>query len=105
MNLAQQAKFTSETDADGNFKVRIPKRGNFVAIATAQRTIEGSQVENYYWVVPISLNGQSTGEIHLNNDNELISGQNGSSVIACKTPATSTYNTTSAAPDIFNQKN
>lgn len=64
------AKFIAETDADGLFKIRIPKKGRFVILASAHRTV-GTDQEVYWWIVPFRLDDQTSSNITLSNDNEL----------------------------------
>lgn len=76
--LNTKAKFTAETDADGAFKLRLPKQGGYVVLATTQRTV-GTQVETYFWLVPVKLDGRPAATLTLSNDNELFGKDGGGS--------------------------
>jgi hypothetical protein len=64
------ATVTAETDADGLFKIKVPKKGRFIILASTQRAV-GNSTERYFWIVPFSLEGDSSANIRLSNDNEL----------------------------------
>jgi len=57
-----------ETDADGKFVIEIPKTGPFVIAAQAQRRV-GEKRERYYWLQPVSLEGQQQRVQNLSNNN------------------------------------
>ncbi len=59
---------TAETDADGKFAIEIPQTGKFVIAAQAQRSI-GDHTEHYYWLQPVSLEGQPELTQNLSNRN------------------------------------
>ncbi len=67
---------TAETDADGKFAIEVPKTGKFVIAAQAQRSI-GDHTEHYYWLQPVSLEGQSQRVQNLTNNN--LTGTTGTS--------------------------
>jgi hypothetical protein len=57
-----------KTDADGKFSISLDRKATFALAAIATRTI-GDKIENYYWLIAISLNGQQNKRIFLSNDN------------------------------------
>jgi hypothetical protein len=57
-----------ETDADGKFVIQIPESGRFVIAAQAKRSV-GDSTERYYWLQPISLEGQQQLTQNLSNNN------------------------------------
>jgi len=59
---------TAETDAEGKFTIPVPRRGEFVIAAQAERSV-GSDTERYYWLQPVSLHGQDGGVQNLSNNN------------------------------------
>jgi len=67
---------TAETDAEGKFVIEIPQTGKFVIAAQAQRSI-GDHTEHYYWLQPVSLEGQSQRVQNLTNNN--LTGTTGTS--------------------------
>jgi hypothetical protein len=58
----------AETDADGKFVIQLPERGRFVIAAQAQRSVGGG-TEHYYWLQPVSLDGQQQLTQNLSNNN------------------------------------
>jgi hypothetical protein len=68
---------TVETDADGKFIMNVPKQGSFVIAAKAQRYVGKRYVgetgiditEHYYWIQPVSLEGepQRVQNLSINN--------------------------------------
>jgi sRNA-binding protein len=68
---------TVETDADGKFSMNVPKQGSFVIAAKAQRYVGKTYVgetgiditEHYYWIQPVSLEGQQQRVQNLSNNN------------------------------------
>jgi hypothetical protein len=82
---------TAETDADGKFVLNVPKQGSFVMAAKSQRYVGKTfigdtgidQTEYYYWLEPISLNGQQQVTKNLSNNN-LTSATGTSSLIITK---------------------
>jgi hypothetical protein len=59
---------TAETDADGKFVIEVPQTGRFVIAAQADRSIMDS-AERYYWLQPVSLEGQQQHTQNLSNNN------------------------------------
>ena len=59
---------TAETDADGRFVIEVPPQGAFVIGAQAQRSV-GDSTEQYYWLQPVSLEGQQKFSQNLSNSN------------------------------------
>ena len=59
---------TAETDADGKFVIEVPKAGAFVIAAQAKRSV-GDDTERYYWLQPVSLQGQQQLTQNLSNNN------------------------------------
>jgi sRNA-binding protein len=82
---------TAETDADGKFALNVPKQGSFVLAAKSQRYVGKTfigdtgidQTEYYYWLEPISLDGQQQVTKNLSNNN-LTSATGTSSLIITK---------------------
>jgi hypothetical protein len=68
---------TVETDAEGKFIMNVPKEGSFVIAAKAQRYVGKRYVgeigkdvtEHYYWIQPVSLEGQQQRVQNLSNNN------------------------------------
>ena len=58
----------TETDADGKFVIQVPQSGRFVIAAQAKRSV-GDDTEHYYWLQPVSLNGQQQLTQNLSNNN------------------------------------
>src|SRR5438874_6038992 len=61
---------TAKTDADGRFELTIPDKGEYVLVASAERTVF-NDVERYFWVV--RLNSEES-KVTLSNDNLTSSG-------------------------------
>ena len=61
---------TAKTDADGRFELTIPDKGEYVLVASAERTVF-NDVERYFWVV--RLNSEEF-KATLSNDNLTTSG-------------------------------
>jgi hypothetical protein len=59
---------SAETDADGKFVIQVPQSGRFVIAAQAKRSV-GDDTEHYYWLQPISLEGQQQLTENLSNNN------------------------------------
>jgi hypothetical protein len=59
---------TVETDAEGKFVLQVPQSGTFAIAAQASRTT-GNDTEKYYWLQPISLEGQQQLTQNLSNNN------------------------------------
>jgi len=64
---------TATTDADGKFLIKLPISGKFALVAHASRQAIGVK-EEYYWIVWTSLEGQSSRQVMLSNNNLLQSG-------------------------------
>ena len=63
---------SAKTDADGRFRIQVPRFGRFALAAVASRQVGEDilGVEKYYWLVEISpQNESSRGVITLSNDN------------------------------------
>jgi ribosomal protein L12E/L44/L45/RPP1/RPP2 len=81
---------TVETDADGKFIMEVPKQGSFVIAAKAQRYVGKTHVgetgiditEHYYWIQPVSLEGQHPQRVQNLSNNNLTSTPGTSSLIA-----------------------
>ena len=62
-----------ETDADGKFIMNVPRQGSFVIAARAERYITQIDwkdiTEHYYWLQPISLEGEQQRVQNLSNKN------------------------------------
>ncbi len=61
---------TAKTDADGHFELTIPDKGEYVLVASAERTVF-NDVERYFWIVRVNA-GESKAT--LSNDNLTTSG-------------------------------
>ena len=59
---------TAETDADGKFIIEVPRSGRFVIAAQAKRSVM-QYAEHYYWLQPVSLEGQQQLTQNLSNNN------------------------------------
>jgi hypothetical protein len=59
---------TAETDADGRFAIEVPTQGSFVIAAQAERHLL-REIEHYYWLQPVSLEGQQQSVQNLSNKN------------------------------------
>jgi hypothetical protein len=70
---------TAETDADGKFMIEVPRTGKFVIAAKGERSV-GQETEKYYWLQPVSLEGQRQRVQNLTN-NDLTSTTGTSSLI------------------------
>jgi len=74
---------SAETDADGKFVLNVPKQGSFVLAARAERYVSNDRIGHYYWLQPVSLNGQQQLTQNLSNNN-LTSATGTSSLILTK---------------------
>lgn len=59
---------TAETDADGKFTIEVPRAGSFVIAARHQRSLWDT-TEKYFWLQPVSLEGQQQRIQNLSNTN------------------------------------
>ena len=57
-----------KTDADGKFSIPLDRKATVVLAAYATRRVV-DKIENYYWLVTVSLDGQASKRIFLSNDN------------------------------------
>jgi len=57
------------TDAEGKFTMKAPRKGEYVIAAEGWRLMLGGETETYYWLQPISLNGQDQVVQNLSNTN------------------------------------
>ena len=64
----QSAIRTVETDADGKFVIEVPRTGRFVIAAQGTRSVM-EYTEHYYWLQPVSLEGQQQLTQNLSNNN------------------------------------
>lgn len=76
---------STKTDADGNFSFSLPRKGRFVLAAKAQRNVASNNIEEYYWIVWISLDGALEKKIFLSNDN-LLTGFSSESAVNLLSP-------------------
>ncbi len=60
------------TDADAKFSLKVPRNGKYVIAAHASRHLVGS-IEEYYWLIWVSLNGETSKSIILSNNNLMTS--------------------------------
>jgi hypothetical protein len=58
----------AETDAQGKFVIEVPQAGDFVIAAQAERSVM-EKTERYYWLQPVSLDGQQQRVQNLSNNN------------------------------------
>ena len=70
---------SAKTDVDGKFSIMLKSKAAVAVAAHATRMV-GDKVENYYWIVSVSLNGQLSKRIFLSNDNLVTSGSKDSLV-------------------------
>jgi hypothetical protein len=59
---------TAETDAEGKFTMKAPRKGKYVIAAEGWRLV-GDNTEYYYWLQSVSLNGQDERVQNLSNTN------------------------------------
>ena len=63
---------SAETDADGRFRIEVPRTGSFVIAAQAERWVArypAGYTEHYYWLQPVSLEDQQERTQNLSNKN------------------------------------
>jgi len=58
----------TETDGEGRFAIQVPRTGEFVIAAHAERIV-GGKTETYYWLRPVSLDGEQQHVQNLSNSN------------------------------------
>lgn len=71
--------FSTKTDGDGNFSIRIPPEGDFVIAASTSRQVE-HKTEFYYWLLKLPKDFPKDKKFSLNNDNFLGSNHPDSAV-------------------------
>jgi hypothetical protein len=59
----------ADTDAEGKFTMQVPRTGTWVIAARGQRLVGKEKIESYYWLQPVSLQGQDQGVQNLSNTN------------------------------------
>jgi hypothetical protein len=64
---------TAKTDADGKFKLVIPRRGRHGVVASASRELLKGK-ETYYWFVWVNLDGEASKRLRLSNENMMGAG-------------------------------
>jgi hypothetical protein len=64
---------TAKTDADGKFRLEIPRRGRYGVVARASRELF-KKTETYFWFVWVSLDEQPSKRLTLSNDNIMGAG-------------------------------
>jgi hypothetical protein len=64
---------TAKTDANGKFKLTIPVQGRFGVVARASRELLKGK-ETYFWFVWVSLDGEPSRRLMLNNENLIGAG-------------------------------
>jgi len=69
-SLLQSPIQIAETDAEGEFELQLPRTGKWVIAAHGQR-MTWNRIESYYWLQPVSLDGQNKRVQNLNNNNLL----------------------------------
>lgn len=63
----------AKTDADGRFRLTIPRRGRFGVVASASRDLLKGK-ETYFWFVWVGLAGESSKRLRLSNENMMGAG-------------------------------
>lgn len=58
------------TDSDGKYNAVVSTPGDLVVMANAKRQV-GSDTENYYWIVPVTIDKESACRLTLSNKNLL----------------------------------
>ena len=64
---------TAKTDANGKFSLILPVQGRFGLVASASRELLKGK-ETYYWFVWVSLDGDPSKRLALNNENVMGAG-------------------------------
>jgi len=59
---------SAQTDASGTFTLLVPRDGRYGIVARASRDV-AEKKESYYWFVWVSLGGEHSKRLVLNNDN------------------------------------
>jgi hypothetical protein len=59
---------TAETDAEGKFTMQVPRTGEYLIGAQTDRMV-WNETEVYYWLQPVSLEGQKERTVNLSNNN------------------------------------
>lgn len=59
---------TTQTNADGWFRINVPRTGEFALAAAAHRTA-GDHVDSYYWLLKLPEPGSRSKPLQLTNDN------------------------------------
>jgi hypothetical protein len=59
---------TAETDAEGKFAMQVPRTGEYLIGAQTDRLV-WDKTEVYYWLQPVSLEGQQQVVMNLSNNN------------------------------------
>jgi hypothetical protein len=59
---------TAETDAEGRFTIQVPRTGEYLICAQTDRMV-WDETEVYYWLQPVSLEGQKERTVNLANNN------------------------------------
>lgn len=57
----------AQTDADGEFLIKVPREGNFALVARAQRQVVG-QNEKYLWIVRIPEEAKTGTKVLMSNE-------------------------------------
>src|SRR3954467_2908717 len=70
---------TAETDEDGKFTLVIPREGRFGVVARASRELL-MDTETYFWFVWVSLDGEHSKRLVLNDENMMGAGSPDSAV-------------------------
>ena len=89
--LSTKTKYTAMTDADGHFTISLPKAERFIIVASAEREVILGNVEHYFWVIPYTPSDANVSSIELNNNNELLTGEDGAKILQLSPPDTSAY--------------
>jgi hypothetical protein len=73
--LSDAHSYDTQTDADGNFDIFVPKKDDYFIFCKAGRLIDADHQEDYIWAVPLAFNGETSKVVQLNNNNEILSGK------------------------------
>ena len=91
--LASKASISTTTDEDGHFTLSIP-RGlkHLVVIASSEREVSLGNTETYFWIEPFESESEQSPSLDLNNNNELLTGEDGGRIVRYAPFDDSAYN-------------
>ena len=67
-NLKVSPVGTGQADADGKFKIQVPRPGAYFVKAHAKRSV-GEKTEFYRWIVPVTISATGDATLDLSNQN------------------------------------